>query len=637
MSMATGLTGVHPGWRRTAYAEEPDFTRPLLEISSETGQRMFERLRCLYGTEAARETIPELVRLLGVHHAHKTDELIEAERSFDPAQRFSERDMVLVTYGDMVRSAGRTPLAALVEFLHALRRRAPVFNSLHLLPFFPYSSDRGFSITDFRAVDPLLGSWQDIEEAGKSFRLMFDGVFNHASSKSPAFREMLGGNPAYQDFAVTFQSRDDLTAEQRQILRRPRTSEILTMFHSISGPVWVWTTFSPDQIDLNYRNPKVLLSVIDTLLLYVRKGADLVRLDAATYLWDEPGTPGASLTQTHEIIRLFRDVLDLGAPHVALVTETNVPHEENIAYFGDGAGEAQAVYNFALPPLVLHAFYRQDASHLSAWARELEYPSPTTTYLNILDTHDGIGLPGVANILPPEELEFLLARARQHGAFISYRHASEGGRAPYEINCTWYSALNMDNSGEERALQVKRFVASRGIALALRGVPGIYLHGLIGSRNDVQLALRTRVKRDVNRARVDGTLLLKNLAEPGSKMNLINDQLGRLLDMRVRHRAFHPNGEQRVLALAPGIFAVLRVAPGGDERILALTNVTAEPCCLEAPLAEIGPAETNWYDLVAGRGWTAAEGKLVVRLQPYDVMWLAPFSELEYRIESELK
>lgn len=631
--MASDPTPVAPAWKRTPYHGEPEFTRPLLEVSAEKGQRLFERLRLLYGDEVAHEVMPEIVRLMKVHHAHKPEELIEAERSFDPAHRFTERDMVLITYGDMVRGQGRSPLAALASFLSLLRRRAPVFNILHLLPFFPYSSDRGFSITDYRSVDPKLGSWRDIEEIGRAFRLMFDGVFNHASSKSSAFLEMLSGNPDYRDYAITFRSKEELTPEQRQILRRPRTSDILTMFHSIDGSLWAWTTFSPDQIDLNYRNPRVLLSVIDTLLLYVRRGADIVRLDAVAYLWFEPGTPGASLSQTHEIIRLFRDVLDVAAPHVALITETNVPHEENISYFGDGYDEAQLVYNFALPPLVLHAFYREDASALTRWARSLEYPSPATTYLNILDTHDGIGLPGVANILPPEEIEFLVQQARQHGAFISYR-TTEHGDAPYEINSTWYSALNMDNAGEERAFQVKRFTASRSIALALRGVPGVYFHGLIGSRNDVPRALRTKSKRDVNRSVLDEAYLERNMVEPGSKLYLIGDHLGRLLEMRVRHKAFHPNGDQRVLSLSGSVFSVLRSSPQGDDHILALTNVAARACTLEVPLEEIGFGETNWYDLVAGRGWVAEGSRLRVRLQPYDVLWLAPFGELERSIES---
>lgn len=621
-------------WERLAYAEDPDFTRPLLKIPRQKGRRIFERLSYLYSEPAARKATREIVRLLRVHHAHKPAGLMEAEKTYDAARRFSERDMILSAYGDMVRAEGRSPLAALTGFMQALHRRAPIFNTLHLLPFFPYSSDRGFSVTDFRSVDPAVGSWRDVELIGRSFRMMFDGVFNHASSKSAAFREMLSGNPDYKDFAVTFRSKEELTPEQRLALRRPRTSDVLTMFHSIGGPVWVWTTFSPDQIDLNYRNPKVLLSVLDTLLFYVRKGADIVRLDAATYLWDEPGTEGANLEQTHQIIKLFRDVLDMAAPQVTLVTETNVPHEENASYFGDGRDEAQMVYNFALPPLVLHAFYRQDASELSRWAKSLEYPPPSATYLNILDTHDGIGLSGVAHILPAEEIGFLIQCARQHGAFISYRGGEAGGAVPYEINCTWYSALNLDNSGEERAFQVKRFVASRSIALALRGVPGIYFHGLIGSRNDVQLALRSEAKRDVNRATVDASLLMKNLAEPGSKLHHISDQLGRILEARVHHQAFHPNGEQNVLMLSRSVFAVLRTSPQGDEHILAVTNVSGTPCELEIPTDALGLAETNWYDLVAGRGWTAREHQLVLKLQPYDVFWLTPFSELENSIES---
>ncbi len=621
-------------WKRIPYNDEPDFTRPLLDIPDQPRQRMYDRLRFLYGDQIAHDAMPELARLIRVHHAHKTDELIAAEEAFRAQERFSEQDMILITYGDMISANGQSPLVALARVLNAMRRRAPIFNTLHILPFFPYTSDRGFSITDFRIVDPHLGTWDDIEKLGETHRLMFDGVFNHASSRSPAFREMLCGNPDYRDYAITFQTHDELTPEQRLLLRRPRTSDILTQFHSINGPLWTWTTFSPDQIDLNYRNPRVLLSVVDTLLLYVRRSADLIRLDAVTYLWYEPGSSGANLEQTHQIIKLLREVFDVAAPHVTLVTETNVPHEENVSYFGDGFDEAQMVYNFALPPLVLHAFYRGDATALSCWARDLTYPSPTTTYLNILDTHDGIGLPGVANLLPAEEIQFLIEQARHHGAFISYRTVEGGGEAPYEINTTWYSALNMDNSGEERTYQVKRFAASRSIALALKGIPGVYVHGLLGTRNDIQLALRTRGKRDVNRATVDEAYFQRMLAEPGSKMNLIQDQLGRLLEMRVRHRAFHPNGGQKVLLLSPIVFAVLRTSPEGHEHILAITNVSERSCRLEIPLEQLGIPDENWYDLVSCRGWAVKSGKLPVELGAYDVRWLMPFGELERSIES---
>ncbi|MDD5476227.1 MAG: alpha-amylase family glycosyl hydrolase [Syntrophales bacterium] len=623
------------GIKSPHYDNEPDFRRPILYIPPEKGQRLFRRLEFLYGAKRAREIMPELLRLMKVHHAHKRQEWVNEEKSFVPEERFSERDMILITYGDIIRTEEGSPLAALANFLKALRRRAPVFNTIHILPFFPYSSDRGFSVVDYRQVDPALGSWRDIEDIGSDFRLMFDGVFNHASSKSVPFQEMLGGNPDYEDFAITFESKDELTPEQRKILRRPRTSDILTQFYSLNGPLWAWTTFSPDQIDLNYRNPRVLLSVIEMLLLYVRRGAGIIRLDAVTYLWWESGSTGANLEQTHEIIKLFRDVLDVAAPRVALVTETNVPYEENISYFGDGTDEAQMVYNFSLPPLVLHAFYRQDASYLTRWAENIAYPSERTTYLNILDTHDGIGLPGIKGILPEEEMDFLISSARQHGACISYWGTDESSKAPYEINSTWYSALNLDSVNEDRSFQVKRFVASRSIALALKGIPGIYLHGFIGSRSDIQLALRTGVKRDVNRSIIDETQLTRAIVEPGSKLHHIIDRLGRLLEIRVRHESFHPNGAQRVLSLGPDVFALMRISPSDSMHILAITNVTERRSRIEISCGELGFVESQWYDLVAGRGLVVRDGKLAVELEPYDVLWLAPFSEIERSIESQ--
>ncbi|MCW5979111.1 MAG: hypothetical protein KIT09_13630 [Bryobacteraceae bacterium] len=626
-------TAVRFSRKRIRYLDEPRFTQTHPEVPADRQARLLERLRHLYGESTARETLPELVRLIRVHQAYKPEELREAEKRFDPGERFTREDLMLITYGDAIEGQEQTGLAALASFLDLVQPRARLFNMLHVLPFFPYTSDRGFSITDFRMVDSNLGTWKDIEALGESYGLMFDGVVNHASSKSAAFREMLSGNPDYRGFALCLRSKDELTPEHRALLRRPRTSDVLTQYDSLEGPVWVWTTFSPDQIDLNYRNPKVLLNVVDTLLFYVRKGADLLRLDAVTYLWDELGTPGASLEQTHQIVKLFRDVLDVAAPQVALVTETNVPHEENTSYFGDGTDEAQMVYNFALPPLTLHAFYRGDATWLSRWAGELSYPSNTTTYLNILDTHDGVGLPGAAGILPDEEIRFLTEQARRQGAFVSYR-GTAGGDAPYEINTTWYSALNLENCGESRAFQAQRFLASRSIALALRGVPAIYIHSLAGSRNDVRLALRTKVKRDVNRAKLDLAVLKRNLAAPEAKLRLIVENLGRLLTTRTLHAAFHPNGQQRILSLGPELFASLRISPAGDERILCVTNVANRPCRAEVPVDDLGVESAYWYDLVAGRGWSADGGALHLRFQPYDVLWLTPFGELERAIES---
>jgi glucosylglycerate phosphorylase len=618
--------------QRSDYLDDPDYSAAPLQIPAARQQRLLDRLRVLYGPEIAGETLPEILRVMKVHHAHKTGSLLEAERGVRPSDRFTESDVMLIAYGDSVQAENQSGLAALKSFVEAVAARGRLFSILHILPFFPYTSDRGFSVTDFRVVDARIGTWEELEELSRSFRLMFDGVFNHASSKSKAFQEMLNGNPEYKDFAVCFRSAEEMSPEQRSLLRRPRTSDVLTQFLSIDGPVWVWTTFSPDQIDLNFQNPKVLLNVTETLLFYVRKGADLVRLDAVTYLWDELGTTGANLAQTHEIVKLFRDVLDIAAPEVALVTETNVPHEENVSYFGNGSDEAQMVYNFALPPLVLHAFYRGDATWLSRWASQLEFPSETTTYLNMLDTHDGIGLPGATSILPAEEIGFLTESARLHGAFISYRSTPEG-EVPYEINTTWYSALNLENTGESRELQVQRFLASRSIALALRGVPGIYIHSLVGTRNDVRLALESKVKRDVNRTALDLELLKTNLSDPRSKLRLVLEGMSRLLATRSLRAAFHPNGEQRVVMLSPQVFSILRTSPGGDEHVLCITNVSNTDCRFEVATSELGIECVYWYDLFAGRGWTATDGVLAVQLKPYEVAWLTPFRELERAIE----
>ena len=642
-----------------AYSSTPDYTRPLLQISLEQRQRLLKRLIFLYGEAAANQYWPELERLLKVHDAHRTQEKKLENGHFNPADRFTQQDIALITYGDILLSESASPLVTLADFLECTSGLRGVFNTLHILPFFPYSSDRGFSITDFREVDPNLGSWQDIEALGERYRLMFDGVFNHASSQSRAFQEMLNGNPDYQNFATIYRSPDELTPEQRAMIIRPRTSDILTQYQSIDGPIWVWTTFSPDQIDLNFTNPKVLLEVVDTLLLYVRRGADIIRLDAVTYLWEEPGTPCANLAQTHEVIRLFRDVLDIVAPQVALTTETNIPHEENITYFGNGYDEAQMVYNFALPPLVLYTFYQEDATELSKWVQTLEYPSDAMTFFNILDTHDGIGLLGVKNILSEQQISFIIRCAREHGALISYRTADGDIEEPYEINSTWFSALNLDSEDEDLELQIKRMVASRSIALVLRGIPGVYLHGLIGTRNNIETVLKTKVKRDINRAVIHASDLKLELKNPESSISQMITQLSRLLDVRVSNKAFHPNGDQKVFQLDPSVFALLRISPNCEQHILTLTNVTPRRCQVSIPLDKLGvagiytnasdqpvsteaqasnpfcaiPQDNYWYDLMGRRGWRIVDNTLDVTLAAYDVAWLIPLIELEQMIE----
>ena len=537
------------------------------------------------------------------------------------APRFSERDLVLITYGDSIKGERGATIDALHQFVRTFNLSS--VNTIHILPFFPYSSDRGFAIVDFTAVDPKIGTWEAVQDLGADYDLMFDGVFNHASSRSEMFRGFLAGDPAYDDFFIAYDSPDDLTPDQRSKIFRPRASDILTRFETIHGPRFVWTTFSPDQIDFNLRNPKVLLAVLEALLFYVRRGADLIRLDAVTYLWSEPGTESIHLPQTHAIIKLLRDVLDTVAAGVALVTETNVPHEQNISYFGDGTDEAHLVYNFALPPLVLHSFYSGDATAISEWAADLAPPTDGTYFFNILDTHDGVGVQGVKGILTRGQIDAMIEQAADHGAFISYKSTAEG-KEPYEMNTTWWSAINVEGGDEEIAFKVQRYVASRSIALALKGIPGIYTHGAIALRNDYELAEQTGVKRDLNRGLIDSEMFREQIEEPGSKRALLRQFMSRITHLRSVQPAFHPQGSQGVLALSPAVFSLLRTSPDGEQHVLAMTNVTGQTVALKVASAEVVAGSSSWSDLIGGARYESDAGQLVLELKPYAVVWLVP-------------
>jgi len=606
--------------RRRLHLIEPDYARPLLQVPPEKKQAIVEKLTLLYGEERAAACYPELERLMQVYYAHKTPEMIAEDLTFNPADRFTERDVILITYGDAIHSPGKKPLPALSDTLNVFFRR--LINTVHVLPFFPYSSDRGFSIKDFEEVDPKLGTWEDIERLSLGFRLMFDGVVNHVSAKSRWFQEFLNGNPDYQDYFITFSTKEAISDEHLKLILRPRTSPLLTSFSTIRGPKYVWTTFSADQIDLNYKNEKVLLRVVDILLCYVRHGAEIIRLDAVTYLWEELGTSCTHLRQSHAVVRLLRLILDVVAPRVALLTETNVPHEDNISYFGDGANEAQMVYNFALPPLVLLAFHSGDCRRLADWAASLDYISDTATYFNFLDSHDGVGLLPVKNILPPEEVDALVQRAQAHGGLVSYRDAGDGTRTPYELNITWFNALNREDSEESVKLQVDRFIASRAIALTLMGVPGVYLPSLVGGRNDQEAVRQSGEARSINRAIIYEKVLFEQLGDADSPFHQIADRFFRMLEARIQAPAFHPNGGQRVLRGNNAVFCVLREAPDRSQRVLALTNVSDREQEVRLPATEAGLTAPAWRDLLSEERILPDKGSLVVRLTPYQVRWL---------------
>ncbi len=604
------------------HKKKPDYLKARIDITDYLNERVLPKLSFLYDEKTAKAYLPEIERICKVYYAHKAARMIKSEKKFDPKERFTEQDVVLITYGDLIYEEGVSPLTTLSKFCGIYLKQT--INTIHLLPFFPYSSDKGFSVLDFETVDPMLGTWGDIEDLGTRYKLMFDAVINHVSSQSRWFRKFLDGVPRYQDFFISYDSHDELTPQERSLLFRPRSTDILTKFQALYGDKHVWSTFSRDQIDLNYRNPEVLIQVIEILLFYVRKGADIIRLDAATYFWVAPGTPCANLEQTHMIVKIFNDVLNLVAQHVAIITETNVPHKENISYFGNGNDEAHMVYNFALPPLVLYTFYTGDTTRLSEWATNLNHVSELTMYFNFLDSHDGVGVMAVKNILSDEETNFLIQSAREHGAYVSYKKDKEGEEVPYEINITWFSALNKEDDTVNIDIQIKKLIASRAIALVLQGVPGIYLHGFFGTKNDLKLMINADVKRNINRTIVNYTTLVDALDNPDTLISKIIDNMKDIISIRTMQKAFHPNGAQSILKIKPEIFTLLRTSPQKDQQILSLINVTFDQCHISIPMETIKIFNQEWYNLIDQKKYTFTDGTISLTLEPYEVMWLEP-------------
>lgn len=576
-------------------------------------ERIQKELAFVYGGEAAPEAWSRLAAKLASFRARNP----RLDGSQPPlAGLLSEQDAFLIAYPDHVQRQGEPGLRALKKFL--AEQLGGLLSGVHILPFFPSSSDDGFAVIDYRSTDERFGTWADVRAIGQEFRLMVDGVFNHVSRESTWFRSFVAGDRAYQDFFIRVEREADLS-----MVVRPRTSPLLTTVETARGRESVWTTFSDDQIDLNYGNPDVLLQIIDVLLFYVEQGAQVIRLDAVAYLWKEPGTPCIHLPQTHAIIRILRAVLDAVAPRVLLISETNVPHSENISYFGKADGgsgwtdEAQMVYNFALAPLLIHALLSGDATKLADWAQLLDVPG---VFFNFVASHDGIGLLPARGLLREREINELVEKTIAAGGLVSSRNNPDGSTSPYELNVTLYDLL-CDREGNASRMDEARFLASQAILLSLKGVPGIYLPSLFGARNCVSCVEETGRARSINREKFSYDALVRSLADPGDRGARVFRAYRQLLQARRAHRAFHPLGMQEVLPLPEGAFGLRRVSPEGNETLLTLTNVSAQEVNLTVPLNGELERRSAWQDILTGRRIPLLANR-GMRLGPYETVWL---------------
>jgi len=566
-----------------------------MSLDDATRERIRSRLTFLYGDDA-EGVLEQLERRL---------EPVAAPREITGSW-WDERDGILIAYGDMVRTDGEAPLKTLHRFLcdRGIERR---IRGLHFLPFFPYTSDDGFSVGDYRRIDRDLGDWNDVNRIGRSFRLMFDQVLNHCSKSHEWFRRFLRDESPYTDYFITADPQDDRLAH----VTRPRSLPLLTPFETPSGTKYVWTTFSNDQVDLNYRSPDVLIEMLDVLLFYAKQGAEVVRLDAIAYLWKELGTSCIHLPQTHEVVKLMRDVLDAYAPGTILISETNVPHKENVSYFGDG-DEAQMVYQFSLAPLLLDAFLAEDAAPFVDWLGQLEPPRPGTTYFNFTASHDGIGVRPLEGLVSQDRFEALLQRVRERGGQISTKRNPDGSDSPYELNITYLSALD-EPDGLPADEHAKRFLANQSVMLALQGIPGIYFHSLVGTPNDLQGMQAAGRARSINRRKFQRDELEAILADPDSVSAKVYEGYCRLMEVRIGQPAFHPDASQTVLA-HDNSRVIAFVRTGQYQEIYCLTNVSAETQSVSVPEIPVRTVDLLTRQLITHNG--------TIELAGWQTMWL---------------
>lgn len=589
------------------------------QIDNALNGRLDGLLSMVYGPRAgqARDMIDAVLRC----RVPELDALADADgplRRGGAGGGFTEKDALLITYGDMVAppasSEPRTALARLDETIE--RHLSGLFDYLHILPFFPYSSDDGFSVMDYRAVDPALGSWNDIEALGRHHRLVFDLVLNHASAQSAWFKAFRKGTAPFDRYFIT----RPLDYDASTVLR-PRTHPLITPVRLDDGrTVGVWTTFSEDQVDLDFSEPAVLAEFIDISLQYALHGAKMLRLDAIAYLWKEDGTSCAHLPQTHAIVQILRAVFDGLGLAMTILTETNVPHARNMSYFGHGdakAGdEAHLVYNFSLPPLVLHTFVSGDAGPLSRWAADLRVPTGGTM-LNFLASHDGIGVTPALGLV--DDFSPTIAAVQERGGLVSCK-SSPDGPAPYELNISWADAIaRPDASDAERAAAL---LASYAIAFAMDGIPAVYFHSVMGSRNWLAGVRSRGYNRAINRERPPLDLLEAELSRPGSMRSLALAGFTSLLRARSAlpsfAPAFKPASPRRAFAGKGPVFVVERGETAGA--VLVLVNCAREQARVRVPAS--WRCACTMLDPVSGNGLGAGAIDDGFCMPGYAVRWL---------------
>lgn len=570
-------------------------------------QRVELHVESIYRDVAAVNNYSEIATsLIEVMHLHQQCQQVEPHQN-----HWDQTNVFMIAYGDSIRNEYHKPLNSLLGFMREYCDNT--ISAVHILPFFPYSSDDGFAVMDYVSVNESLGDWQDIRAITEEVDLMVDLVINHCSGRSLWFENFRKGQGPGCDYFFTASPDDNLSA-----VVRPRTSPLLAEVETEQGTQYVWCTFGHDQVDFDFTNPAVLIEISNIIYFYLQQGVRIFRFDAVAFLWKIVGTNCLNLEQTHEVVRLLRTLIEHVRADAMIITETNIPNRENLAYFGNG-NEAHSIYNFSLPPLLLNTLLTGDCHYLKQWMMSMPPAQQGTTYFNFIASHDGIGLRPAEGLLNDNEIDAIIQVMQDFGGKISWRTSDDGATRPYEINIALYDALQGTLAGKD-SFGEDRFICAHVIMLALEGIPAFYIHSLLATGNDYEKLERTRQNRSINRHRWEESELHAALSDQNSQHARVFKRLKHLISIRRAQPAFHPNATQFTLHLGAQLFGFWRQSINRSQSIFCISNISSQE--IDLPLADINLIDTeDWYDLITNKQIAGLDS--VLTLDPYQTVWIS--------------
>ena len=543
---------------------------------------------------------------------HLKDQIIQIIKKFNQNNSkkkltISEKTSLVICYGDNVNSNQKSSIEVFQNFFKKNLKK--YFNAIHFLPFYPSSSDSGFAVKDHYKIEKRIGSWSDIKKISKSSHVMADIVINHSSARGLWFKNFLKKKRPGKDYFLTVNSKFNTSK-----VVRPRDHKLLKKIDIFGKSDFLWRTFSADQIDLDFKNPSVLLRFIKIMVHLVSNGVTIFRLDAIAYLWKKNGTNCINLKQTHEIVKLLRLISNLLNVETIIITETNLPEKENLSYFGKN-DEANWIYNFSLPPLLIHAFLFENSSYLNKWSKKLPNAKFQNSYLNFIASHDGIGMRPTEGILNERSLNNFLKRLKKNGSKFSYRKVQNKSKKVYEANITVFDALKKSDTDPNGKFFLERYIAAHAIMISFEGVPAIYFNSLFGKSNDEAKYVITGNNRDINRYKWSYENITKKLNDKNSKQSIFYQNLGKLLEIKRKQKAFHPNAQRLNINLGSKLFCFKRTSLDKKQTIISITN-----CSSVDQYPKLNKKYSKWKNIINPKINSLNKS---FKLKPFETMWLS--------------